>query len=779
MARRHKAGRPSKMRASKTADQQPAIDRNLQMENCARKSRLFDRESLLAFAIYFGLSLFFFGRGLIGHFGDRYIGVGDPPAQMYFLAWWPYAIAHFFNPFLDKLSWAPATVSMATNTSMVLAALIFSPITVLGGPVRAYNTLMLISPPISAWAAFILFRRICKRPWPALAGAYLFGFSPFMLAHLFGQPVLIAGWFPAFAVYLVLIRLDEEIGARKFALLFALVLSGQAGWSLEIFATMTLFGSITIVLAYWLADIALRRRIIGLAPPLACAYAMLAVIAAPYLYYFFHASPLEMPILGPATNSTDPINLLTPTRINAVGAWLSVKFVQRSNLFETTAYIGVPTLLTVGIVAVQRWGEIAVRLCVLMLAIIVVLAVGPFLAIDQHVISPAPELIVYAVFPLLRNAFPCRFDAFVFLCVGALVAMFLSDRSWRLSARIALGGLIIISLAPNLDSSFWFTPAKVPMFFRNGIYKKYISRNEVVLLLPYGDTGVSDLWQVESGFYFRTAGAYLGLTPPVPHSYRDWPIVQALYGLFPPPDVTEQLCAFLLDKRITKVIVPDSGSPVVQWVYDEEPASFVMRPFTSDEREVIKDFFAPLDSEPLHVAGVTIYRVPLDRLDKYAKYTPAELQNAAARRRLQTLVNAANAYLAQGRSADKLNLFEASRLGLIPKLWLAGPLYSGYPPDLGKKNGLILQGAKDGAITVGLWGSWPALEALRHEYAPYCRTSRLRKSWLTVNVAEWHLFVLSFDFDREGLARAAAFASERNAEDGALAQGRPGPSLKN
>jgi hypothetical protein len=60
-------------------------------------------------AIYLGLSCLFFARSLVGHLGDRYIGVGPDPSQfIWYLRWWPYALSHHLNPFEPHVIWAPS-----------------------------------------------------------------------------------------------------------------------------------------------------------------------------------------------------------------------------------------------------------------------------------------------------------------------------------------------------------------------------------------------------------------------------------------------------------------------------------------------------------------------------------------------------------------------------------------------------------------------------------------------------------------------------------------------
>ncbi len=287
--------------------------------------------------------------------------------------------------------------------------------------------------------------------------------------------------------------------------------------------------------------------------------------------------------------------------------------------------------------------------------------------------------------------------------------------------------------------------------------------------MPYGAYGNSDLWQALSGFYFNMAGGYLGIDPPVPESYFKWPIVQALYGIRMIPGLDRQMAAFLFNKRIGKVIVPGAGAHVWVWTHTNGPGTQMLRPFKRNEEEVMSKFFSPFDSAPTHIGGVTIYRISLDHLTAYANVTPAELQIEAAQGELETLIIAGNEYIERRGSPAGLNLEQTVRLGLLPELWITGPVQSGYPPDPTNLNGLVLGMNDDGSVRIGLTGSRSALEELREEYQPYWRAWRLRESSFGPNLADWALSTLTLDFDREGLAKAAAYAAHQEASAAANA----------
>src|ERR1700722_4596036 len=111
--------------------------------------------------IYLIFSLLFFGRGLLGHFTTLHIGVSeDPPLMMWFLVWWPHAIASRINPILTNAIWAPLGVNLAWETALPLITLIATPLTYSIGPIATLNILCLVAPALSAWTAYILCRYI-------------------------------------------------------------------------------------------------------------------------------------------------------------------------------------------------------------------------------------------------------------------------------------------------------------------------------------------------------------------------------------------------------------------------------------------------------------------------------------------------------------------------------------------------------------------------------------------------------------------------------------------
>ena len=81
------------------------------------KSALITRLPAAASFIYLFLSLLYFGK--LGDWGHMYLGWGLDPIQfIWFLNWWPWAIAHRLNPFISYYVWYPQGFNLTWATSV-------------------------------------------------------------------------------------------------------------------------------------------------------------------------------------------------------------------------------------------------------------------------------------------------------------------------------------------------------------------------------------------------------------------------------------------------------------------------------------------------------------------------------------------------------------------------------------------------------------------------------------------------------------------------------------
>ena len=469
-------------------------------------------------AIYTLLSLVFFGRPLLLH-GDRdYIGAGyDPQIFIWSLGWWPHAILEGENPFVTHAVWPATGVNLAWVTSVPGLAFLAAPVTLLAGPVYAYNVVAVALPVLAAWTAFLLCRYLTGSWWASLAGGYLFGFSTYMLGHTLGHMHMTSIFLVPLAALTVLRYVDAKIGRRRLALELGLLLGGQLWLSTEVFATLTV-ALVTSLAVAFAAVPAARVRLRTAALPVLGAYVIGAVVAAPLLGYAltdFHTGSLNDPALFPA----DLLNLVVPTEATYVSGdrmrALSRDFL--GNTAENGAYLGLPLLVIVGWFAWQSRRRPTRRLVVVLLALGIVAELGLALHVAGDRIVALPWALA-AELPGLSHVLPVRFSMYVALAAAVAAALWaVSPRPPRWF-RIALVALAVVALVPAAPRGLWRTTPERPSFFADSGYRACFRPDETVFI-PDAAGMDATLWQAESGFRFRLANG--SLNPEIPAGSPD------------------------------------------------------------------------------------------------------------------------------------------------------------------------------------------------------------------------------------------------------------------
>ena len=92
-------------------------------------------------------------------------GCCDPEQTIWFVRWVPYAIGHGVDPLITHQLNAPDGVNLMWNTSILPWSLIATPITLLAGPILAYNLLMLGAIVASALVARLASRATSRARW--------------------------------------------------------------------------------------------------------------------------------------------------------------------------------------------------------------------------------------------------------------------------------------------------------------------------------------------------------------------------------------------------------------------------------------------------------------------------------------------------------------------------------------------------------------------------------------------------------------------------------------
>lgn len=157
-------------------------------------------------------------------FADPFANVtgplGDSQQMVWHIGWVPYAISHHLNPFQTDFLNYPGGVNLAWNTDIPLAGLVMWPVTAVFGPTFSYNAFMAAGFVLSTLTAFLAIRRLVSSNLGSAVGAFLYGFSPYIVAQAGGHTNLEFVPLPP----LILMLLHElVVGRRRPAVIGALL----------------------------------------------------------------------------------------------------------------------------------------------------------------------------------------------------------------------------------------------------------------------------------------------------------------------------------------------------------------------------------------------------------------------------------------------------------------------------------------------------------------------------------------------------------------------------
>jgi hypothetical protein len=505
-----------------------------------------------------------------------YVGTGvDPQIFIWSFAWWPHALLHAENPFVTHAVWSPTGVNLAWTTSVPGLALLFAPVTLLAGPVAAYNVAAVLMPACAAWTCFLLCRRVTQSTWPSLVGGYLFGFSSYMLGQQEGHLHLTSVFLIPLIALTFISRLEETISGRQLALRLGVLLALQVWFSTEVFFTLTLCIAAGLAIAV-ISIRSLRAALRALLPPVAGAYLITLVLSSPLAYYAARGFDNHS-INAPRSFAADLLNLLVPTSLSlaSLGRTGGVAAHFLGNNSERGAYLGPPVLIIVVMFARSRWRTPGGRFLLFSLGAAVIAELGASLRIEGHRLLPLPWSLIDR-YPLFDNVLPARLALFASLTAAVIVAIWAaSSRAWW--SRIAVPAIAVIALLPRPGSHAWITQPDNPRFISAGIYRSCLQRGARTIVFPFGSRGDSMLWQAETDFWFTMAGGYL--SPAVPAPFERFRVAHPS----------------LAKSTRTRDIVDLARAKNVQ-------AIVVDGQHTSPWRALLK-------ARPVSVAGVLIYRI--------------------------------------------------------------------------------------------------------------------------------------------------------------------------
>ena len=413
---------------------------------------------------------------------------GDGPNFLWRLWWVSHAVFGLMtNPLETNLLFHPQEVSLVFDTLVPLYGILSAPVQGLFGQVVAYNVLVLVSFPLAASGAYRLAHALTRDAMASFLAGLIFGFSPYLLAHMWGHLNLLAAWpLPWFALFLLK---TIATGRVRWAVAAGAMLGAVSLLEYQYSAFAVLWAAVAC--AYMLPQ-ALRwwrpARCLGL----------IAVVAGVWLAVF---SPLLLAGVGaylagitpfadpryPMFYSGDLTGFMTPSVIRwgeiAAPQFASETF-QGVGSIEGILYLGF-TPVALAILGMYRgWGRqtwtLGPRFWAVCAAVFGVLALGPALHIEgQTELSiagssfhmPLPFAALQYVPFLGTTRVPARLVVVLYLALGVLAAYGFSAlrRSWPLHPGLQAGALLAFATLTVFEygvAPIQLRPIHVPAFYR-------------------------------------------------------------------------------------------------------------------------------------------------------------------------------------------------------------------------------------------------------------------------------------------------------------------------
>ena len=548
------------------------------------------------FFLYLLISVAYFGFPTLAHIQTRYIGMGwDPLFFIWNLYWLPFALQHHLNFFATGYMWTPQGVNLSWANQTPALSFIFSPLTLLFGPIVSNNLIAIISPVLSSFFAYVLVKYLTKSRLAGFVSGYLYGFSTYTFAFNTDMNLYFICLIPLI-VYLFFLKYDYKIKTGTYVIAISVLTSLEFLISPEIFATMILFGCLSIIVSLFLFTDE-RAKLYKMLYYSVLSLLISFILISPFIYNMLTTmNNIPKYIMSPDLYSVNLINMIIPAPIIFFGGGFFIK--QGFRLFQTASYIGIPLLIILILYAIKEGKSKRGRFLVIMLSIALLFSFGPYLHITgANTKIPMPWIIFYKL-PFIGKALPLRLMLYGYLFIAVITGFFIASLNKN---KILNYLLIIIAIFFIIPAQFYFDEnTHMPPFFLNGHYKRYIKKNSSVLILPFANFGYSLAYQAYSRFYFRLAGGY---PVSVPASYTKNLAMNILLNT-PDPDkkinksVVNSFKHFISSNNISDIIIVRGKSAY-------QPGNDNLDPYKS-----YKSILKVLNIKPLKMDGVVLYEIP-------------------------------------------------------------------------------------------------------------------------------------------------------------------------
>ena len=456
----------------------------------------------LALGVYLALAVALLGKGLFTGGGTVVGDHGDPPLFIWYLQWLPFALGHHLNPLLTSYLHYPSGANLMWNTSIVFPALLLAPVTLVSGPITAYNVLCVLAIGTSAWCGYLAARRYTATWVAAAAGGLLYGFSPYELSQSLGHAMLTPVFYPALMVILadeILVR--ERRRAWLLGLLLGVASAVQLMTSEELLAmTLVMAMPALVTIAILRRDLIRGRLDYALGVAGSALLTFLVLAGYPLYILFFGPQRVHGPLWFLDYYVATAERFVVPSSVQLLGLG------PRAQLGDSSVYIGIPLLLLAVATVVWLRRRAVVVVAAVTLACAMVFSLGGFLHLSDGLSTsvPLPWLVIDHT-PFFNDILPIRVMLFGYLALAILIAAFLDRalRSSRARWRVAGAVVTVVALVPLLPvTPFPSERWEVPPFFTSADVDRLGGSSSVLVT---SDPGYApSVWQAEADLAYRT-----------------------------------------------------------------------------------------------------------------------------------------------------------------------------------------------------------------------------------------------------------------------------------
>ena len=439
--------------------------------------------------------------------------------------------------------------------------------TELAGAVMTYNLMTLLAPALAAWSAYKLASHLTRNWAASLFAGYVFGFSSYTMAQMLGDHLNLDAVFLVPLVVLICIkRLQGNYGRTRFVGILGVSLVLQMGISLEILATLCVFGALAWFIFFACLMRADRVALLHFASEVILAALLAVTLASPFLAFFLKGLAEAPPEINPvAFYSADLLNYVVPTRLTGIGGAFFRPIAEHfsGNIGEQGAYLGFPLVLLLSGCFLGGLSKPHIRALFICTTFFAVFSLGPILHVDGRTLPIVLPWSMAARLPLIGQALPTRFTMYVSLCASIATALWLATPSVRLRhGKFVLAGLACLCLAPAPGTFGWSHWSNQPFFtpqnVRSGLTQHTPGKLPNVLILPFGATGPGMAWQINANMQFTQSAGYVGF---IPVSERTQTIVSDLWEGKPGPAFARRMTDYCIRHKVDFILIGPSTPP--------------------------------------------------------------------------------------------------------------------------------------------------------------------------------------------------------------------------